>query len=83
MAECKVCIEKDKMIASEKVRIEDILSGYKKEKELAISEEAFYRKVIKYISISMGVLIVELILTMAYGKDGIMMGVDIVKGFIK
>ena len=74
MAQCQVCLEKDKMIQTEKDRIEDILAGYK-------GDKARYLKIIKTMTIAIGCLVVELILVITNGKDGVMIGIDIIKGF--
>jgi hypothetical protein len=37
----------------------------------------------KYLAIACAVLLVELILTLANGKDGIMMGLELITGLIK
>ena len=66
---CKLCQEKD-------TEIKRILSGYKKDKE-------YYRRIIKILAIAFLVSIGELILSLAYGKDGIMMGIELLKGIIK
>ena len=69
MISCKICIEKDKEIADRDNQIARILSSYKRDKKIGL--------------ITIGVLTLELILTLAYGKDGILLGIDIVKGLLK
>lgn len=51
------------------IRINALLKGYKRDKKIGL--------------ITIGCLLVELILTLAYGKDGIMMGIEIIKGVFK
>ena len=61
---CKLCEER-------LTEINRILSAYKRDK-------AFYRKVSKVMAIVIGVLLMELIISLAYGKYGIMLLVELV-----
>ena len=64
------------MIELEKERVKDILDGYQGDKKR-------YLKIIKALAIFCAVLMVELILVLSNGKDGVMMGIDIIRNIIK
>ena len=55
-------------------RIKDILAGYSKDKK-------YWRSLIKYMGIAIAVLLIELILTLAYGHEGITMGINYISKF--
>lgn len=65
---CSLCKERE-------TEIKRILAGYKKDK-------TWYRKVIKILSISLGIILFELILTLTYGKEGISIGFNLAKWII-
>lgn len=73
---CKVCREKEREIETLNRRVRDILKAAKDDKQK-------FWKAIKVLCITIGILIGELILVLARGKDGIVYGIDLIKDFIK
>ena len=64
-------------IKDKEKQIRRILKGYKSDKD-------FWRgKLVKWLAIACGILLVELILVLAKGKDGIMLGFELILKIVK